>query len=381
MMNTFYILLYHEIFNGNKVIGYLENQQDIASLKTTFSQFILNQKLKSFNTEDIILFSHLTKYVIELPNKELISCKLKYKILSSIFVNDFFDECCREKVIDRYCKIQRRYMALNRFAYLWKVKKALTCVDTDLYLNTIEPTKRNSFVLFQNNKKYCFIITDLIKILEHAVCHEWEDNFDIISKNPCNPYNKQPFLKHDLYNIYFHMRFNMLVVIPPFFHLWFIENFDLSAFPLKHTRMLRKICIKNHVFNVSNTSYIVYKDIREMLMDNSYTRKWVIHADFPRETLVDLMRPYLYIFYLIYYDVLDYEEQVWYEAALTLELIKCYKFNPQFGRRIVNPTTICAKSNKDRFVFAHKVENDSCTDAKEKYSFNTKTIKFSSLAY
>lgn len=182
------------------------------------------------------------------------------------------------------------------------------------------------------------------------------------------------------------MRFKMHVVIPPFFHLWFLENFDLSAFPLKNTRMLRKICIKNHVFSVSNTSYIIYKDIREMLIDNSYTRKWAIHADFPRETLVDLMRPYLYIFYLIYYDVLDYEEQIWYEAALALELIKCYKFNPSFGRRIVKPKTICAKVSKDRFVFGNKVASEGkdelCPeDAKEKYTFNTKIMKFSSLSY
>ena len=383
-MNTFYSLLYYEIFKEYNFIRYLINHPTIDTLKITFSRFIIGQTLKSFQIENIIMFSQISQYVKDLEITDRRWCKQKYKIISDLNQNKFIDTASKAKVVDLFCKVQRRYLALCRFAYLWKFKKAHTCVDSDLYLNTIEPTKQNSFVLFQNNKKYCFIISDMMKTLEYAVCHEWEDDFEIVSKKPCNPYNKQPFLKHDLFNIYFHMRFKMNVVIPSFFHLWFLENFDLSLLVIKHKRLLRKICIKHHVFNVSNTSYVLCRDIRMMLFDNKFTRKWLIHADFPKETLVDLMRPYLYIFYLINYDVLEYEELIWYEAVLTLELTKCYKYNPCFGRRIVKPR-IHRDWKKNSFGFENKntVVDPvfACPTTKIEYIFNTNISNFSSMSY
>lgn len=184
------------------------------------------------------------------------------------------------------------------------------------------------------------------------------------------------------------MRFNMHVVIPSFFHLWFLEGFDLSSLLIKHGGLLRKICIKHHVFNVSNTSLVIYKDVRMMLFQNNFTRKWCIHEDFPRETLVDLMRPYLYIFYLIYYDALDSEEQVWYEAVLNLELMKCYKYNPCFGRRTIKPrSTDGLKMNQvfwrrpyDFEIAAASTSTSTSTTTKPKptYVFNTKILEFSS---
>ena len=402
-MNTFYILTYSEIFKTQpkELIDFLvENKENI---RTQFPSYIVKQPLKSFDIENIILYFHLVKSVNYIPNDDYIQCRQKYSLLNSIFYNPCFNETCREKVMDLYCTIQRRYLALNRFAYLWKFKRANTCVDTDLYLNTIDPTKKNTFVLFQNNKKYCFVITDLLKLLEVSLCHKWEDDFEIISKNPSNPYNKQPLLRHDLYNIYFHLRCKMDMVIPSFMHLWFLESFDLASFPIKHNRLLRKMCIRNYVFNISNTSNTIYKDIREMIFENSYTRKWAIHADFPKETLVDVMRSYLYIYYLIHYDVLEHEEQMWYEAALTLELIKCYKYNPSFGRKMmVKPTTaaFCKKTNPNRFVFGQQKSTatsyefgrrgkdhplmfkmDEIVSPKEKYYFNTHAIHFSSKSY
>ena len=45
------------------------------------------------------------------------------------------------------------------------------------------------------------------------------------------------------------------------------------------------------------------------------------------------MRPYLYLYYLIQYDVLNCEERVMCMASLGLYLGKFYKYNEQFGRR------------------------------------------------
>ncbi len=371
--------MFHEVFETppSEFIAFLADQKTEANIRTQFSSFTVKQSLNTFNIENIILHFHLCKAVYALPNHDVIQCKQKFSVFKSVFSNRCFNETCREKVVDLYCKIQRRYLALSRFAYLWKLKRASTCVDTDLYLNTIEPTKKNAFILFQNNKKYCFVMTDLVKLIEQSICHKWEDDFEIKSENPCNPYNKQPLLSHDLYNIYFHMRCKMDMVIPPFIHLWFMNGFDLLSFPIKHSRLLRKMCIKNHVFNVSNTSNLMYNDIREMIFANIYTRKWLIHPDFPRQTLVDIMRPYLYIYYLVTYDVLESEEQMWYEATLALELLKFYKYNPSFGRRLVNPSK---KSNPDKFVyeFGDMKENDL---KQEKYYFNKDMKTFSSRSY
>jgi hypothetical protein len=78
-----------------------------------------------------------------------------------------------------------------------------------------------------------------------------------------------------------------------------------------------------------------------MLDEYSYSCKWAIDSDFPRDILIDVMRPYLYVYYLITYDALSEKQCGHYEITLSNALFRFYKKNRKFGRKIFVP----AKNN------------------------------------
>ena len=50
------------------------------------------------------------------------------------------------------------------------------------------------------------------------------------------------------------------------------------------------------------------------------------------------MRPYLYLYYLLNYDLLDYDEILYVSADLSDKLMDCYNLNPDFGRLVITAT-------------------------------------------
>jgi hypothetical protein len=121
------------------------------------------------------------------------SLKIKFKYLDDQINNIFLTEEQKDDFINIFCKIQKTYFALARFAYIYKYKKAKIIVDFDLCLNPIDINNKNSICLLQEKYKYCFRINDLINIIDTALSNS--PNFfsdPLISKNP---YNNVPFNK------------------------------------------------------------------------------------------------------------------------------------------------------------------------------------------
>lgn len=255
----------------------------------------------------------------------------KYKSFQNVLQNPFLNPAEKENFMHVFGLIQRRYFALSRFAYLWKWKRATPAIDTDLFLNTIDLEKRNSFVLYRGKNKFHFIISDLMRLMELAIWHNWEGSFRVISQIPSNPYTKQDFRQVDLYNIYYHMKWNMDIIIPQFFQLWFLEDFCFDSFKRRNDQYIRKLCIRQFTRTVSNQ--MIYKNVKEMLSEYDFTCKWRIHENFPKDVLVDVMRPYLYVHYLITFDIVSCRQASYYEVVLHLQLKRFYAFNKLFGQR------------------------------------------------
>jgi hypothetical protein len=257
----------------------------------------------------------------------------KYTLLDEkILQNEWLTSAQKNEFFNIFSGIQRQYFAFSRLAYLWKWKRARVSIETDLFLTPIERQKPNCFVLYQGKNKFCFVIADLIRIMEIAVWHKWEACFRVTPHSPANPYTKQEFRKVDLYNIYFHMKWKMNIVIPVFLHLWFQEEFCLGTFARKNDQYIRKMCIRQYTRNTSNQNQMLYRNVKEMLSDH-YACKWRIHEDFPREILVDAMRPYLYIHYLVTFDIVSFRQASYLEIILHRELLRFYNFNKAFGRK------------------------------------------------
>ena len=141
--------------------------------------------------------------------------------------NIFLTEQQKEDFINIFCKIQKMYFALSRFAYIYRYNKAKVVVDTDLCLNKIDINNKNSICLFQEKNKYYFRINDLINIINNALSNS--PDFFSVPLVIKNPYNNVPFNKSTLYNIYFNIM-SKTYIVSELIHKFFLTNFDINKF-------------------------------------------------------------------------------------------------------------------------------------------------------
>ena len=189
----------------------------------------------------------------------------------------------------------------------------------------------------QDNNNYLFSIRDLINLIETALLN----HYCFFSSPLCakNPYNNLPFNKSTLYNIYYFIRFNTNLY-PDLLFRFFNTNFNLNVFGRKYEYLLREVSIQKYV-ETTDTDHL-HSDIKDMihliLIRNKY--KISIHKEFPQQKLVDVMRPYLHLWYTSFYSLIPSKREASIKR-LTRKLIKFVKFNPKFGRKYIESTTEC----------------------------------------
>jgi len=71
-----------------------------------------------------------------------------------------------------------------------------------------------------------------------------------------------------------------------------------------------------------------------MLKANRYTKKLLIHEDFPKDLLVSIFRPFLYYYFVTNYDIRGTQRILIYKNILYSKLEGFYKYNRTFGRKI-----------------------------------------------
>jgi hypothetical protein len=298
--------------------------------------------------------------------------RIKYRFLLYVLQNKFITPDEKSEFLDVFQKVQNRYFAFGRLAYLWKWRRAHVTIKTDLFLNTIEEDKRNTYVLYQGGRtKFQFIVSDLIRLMEMAIWQNWEGCFRVNSRPPSNPYTNKELRVVDLYNIYYHMKWKMDVIIPQFFHLWFLDGFCLYTFKRNHDRYIRKMCIRQFAMTTSHQNQMLYKNVREMLNEYYYTCKWRIHDDFPKDILVDAMRPYLYLHYLVTFDIVSLRLTSYYEILLDRALIRFFNFNKLFGQKNMDvPIHQFSKS------YFNPPFCETLPDKKQVVTFHTESLEF-----
>ena len=147
-------------------------------------------------------------------------------------------------------------------------------------------------------------------------------------------------------------------VIPLLFHLYFLENFNLTKFLENHEPVIREHSIRTFVFNSPYT--ILYSSVISMLKCNPYTTHLGIDHTFPSDLLVDIFRPFLYYYYISNYFIRNTIKIHNATTILYMKLYKFYEYNKLFGRKIIKIVNI---NNK----------------IKKKYIFNTNHISFNSI--
>ena len=309
-----------------------------------YFQFFLNRApYSTYNPNNIdfhiIYFLHLhnLKDKSRRPNK--------FKILDSFLTNPFLSEGQKSLLLDKFCEYQKIYFGFSKLSRMYRYKHADIANTEDLSMVPIVPNKTN-VTIYQNKSLFVFKISELINILIMSLTHHYE--FFMSPLEVKNPYNNSEFGLSIMYYIYFSIK-NSTYVMPTLVHMFFMSDFNIAQFKTDNDSVLREHAIKNYIYKSSVEE--LYSEILLMLAQNLYTFRLKIDQDFPKDKMVQIMRPLLYIQYRYLYSSLSSDEQEILYYRLFLKLKKLYESNPLFGRKYVTVGKNITVTYNDTCVF------------------------------
>jgi hypothetical protein len=311
---------------------------------------------------------YIYKFFFDFFSQKKYTIHEKYAFLNKTCANIFLTESMKDDFFQLFQDIQKKYLTLQRFIFIVKYKSSKIVVTTDLCLNPITETNKNVIGIYQNHRRYLFDIRELIKLVNKALIHsEYFFASPLVTKNP---YNNIILNKSTLYNIYFFMRFKTLY-FSQVIHHFFLCNFHLFNFRESNENLLRNQTLYDFINNESSRQLNLYFD--EMIIEyNSLcpNTKINIDDDFPVEKLVFIMKPYINLYLLSKYS-LSYQDKVYFKKEYIRKLVRFYKFNPRFGRKIIKINyqdqnkIMCKKQIKNKettfienHVFFYEDKND-----------------------
>ena len=279
----------------------------------------------------------------EQQNKNIINKKLNKKKIDSSFIEDkytFIDETLhnsflsdqdKKKFMSIMCKCQNTVFQLNKFLFIYKMKKAKYGCETDMYLNPISEKNKNVVAILHENTKYLFTVCDVKKIGQKSLANSDEMYSDPLPIK--NPYNNLPFSKSNLYTLYFFIK-KSDYVMPVLFHNYFLSNFCISSLHDNNQTYLRSIAI-NQILTCeySQESQIDY--IHAMIEDYNLRHKQdsiIIDTEFPSNLLLKVFLPFLKYYLKGEYSLCN-SERMDNRLIINAMLFNFKKNNPIFGRK------------------------------------------------
>lgn len=344
---------------------------------TTFNLIIkkvanLDNNIFSYNYDETDKIGGIHKiFFYILNNLQLNKCSSKFILLNETINNYYFSEKDQEKkeFIMLFNKIQKIYHTLNRFVYLYKVKKSKLIVDTDMQLNKINLSEPNVICIYHVNTKYLFKIDDLLKMVYMSLTNCFSFFAEPISIK--NPYNNISFGKSILYYIYSYLISNARIqyIKPEYLDIFFKFkecNFNMTKFVDNYEYILREYAIKNYMNNTSKS--IIKHQILHMIDDYNSNiirnnKKILIDPEFPDNELISIMKPYLYLKLESNYSLIGKNKSI-AKNKLNIKLKEFQNYNPVFGRKIIK--------------FKDVIYNGKTKRIKSHIGFNTRHQKFNS---
>ena len=251
-----------------------------------------------------------------------------YETYNSIFLNT----AIKDEFTILFSRIQKVYNAFSKVAFMYKFKKAPIVVNTDLLLSEINENDKNIVTIFHDGSKYLFNIKDLIHIIDNSIT-----NSPMFFYEPTcvkNPFNNLAFNKSTLYNIYFFIKFKTNMY-PELVFKYFQTNFDLTLFLYRHESFVKEYAINNYA--TKSPQNTIYNEIRIMInwINKKYIKrenKILIDADFPKDKLIKIMKPYLLLYLKSIYSLIPLIKQI-SKIELECKLQKFQQFNRTFGKK------------------------------------------------
>jgi hypothetical protein len=323
-MNAFQTII--QKYYGQDKVFCLTKNNGVNSLD--FLQYVHENKYNKKTGAAVFFYHYILQIFVDDDNEFIYK---KFNELKKLVVNPFMSEKMANSLLDDFSGFQRIYNGFVKFAHVYKFKKAKVQINTDLCMNELNPKKASVFILFQNNLKYYFSARDLMNMININLskCSRFAPD-SIITKNP---YNNVVLNDTCLYNIYFFLRWNAFG-IPELIQGYFNSNFDMSKFRDDYESSIINAHIKNYIYTSHHD--ILFPIFKEM-WDTYYriTKKIIIDKDFPKDKLINIMKPYLHLYYTSLYATNGTYKQCKADYILRRKLMRFRNFNSNFGRRYI----------------------------------------------
>ena len=254
----------------------------------------------------------------------------KYRNFYQILDNTFMLDHHKANALELFCKTQRTYWAFSRLARIFKIRRAKLQVSCDMYMTPIDPVKTRAILIYQRGANYLFKLSDLINIIHNALSNSPYHFADPIF--PKNPYTNIRFSIGAMYEIYYQIRhsdYKMPVLLNAFFQ----ESFDLKRFVYNHEAIIRDVYLEDYVKKTPANE--LYLETLFMIKIFNRPKRLRIHNEFPKDRLVDIMRPYLRLYLIHEYSISDTSKRSESYEVLREKMNKFIEYNPQFGRKIM----------------------------------------------
>ena len=223
---------------------------------TIYNNLYKNKNTKNYN---ILLFNF--HYSMQfLNNKNKFS---KFKIFNKQIINNkFITKNQREELVNIFQQSQKIYFSFLKLYNLYKIKFLSSAnIDCDFNCNLFSELSNDIIInIYHENLKYKFRISDLINIINSSLCYM--NNFIFSIKDINNPYTNIPFTNSILYTIYFKIKKSSFI-IPIFFHLYFLSNFDKQTFYRNNESLIKTNTLNHYVKNLTLNEKV--KIIKEIL--------------------------------------------------------------------------------------------------------------------
>ena len=124
--------------------------------------------------------------------------------------------------------------------------------------------------------------------------------------------------------------------MPVLYQQFFNVDFDLEIFREDNEQLIREESIKRYVYSTSPN--ILYKTvvsmIESLISNHSKYKILCIHKNFPKNKLVEIMRPYLHLYYLSKFYIVGTEKITNSHEILIKKFDLFIRYNPYFGRKV-----------------------------------------------
>lgn len=362
--------------NGIIQTNYAENWTKWSNIRTNvynenLFMYMMNMYLHKENQEPVFRNTNIMDILLT-SNKN----SSKYENLLAINNNPFLSSEQKNEYTRLHIVTQHAYMAMNRFAFIWKYKRAVVGNSTDMMMNDIKKGDRGVVEVYQSGSVFLFRTSEVNRIVENSICNT-EYMFPS-PKSVKNPFNNLPFTKANLYTMYFGMDKMCTTKMPIIFYNYFACNFSLKTFYEKNQTIIRGKGIVDYLKNTEESE--LYEDVFDMLdYVKSYTRRRLnfnISDECCKCCIVKIMKPYLQLYFTHKYSINKYEiKQSFYE--LRYKLFQLMDHNPQFGRKI---RTRCNPGLENKITYRIKYNLDhpsnNLTFDKRKYTDTHLDVSF-----